>query len=294
MSIYGERMKKFIYSLPTTQISIVYFIHTKSSYKKPFVVENVRQFTLHGSQFYMNCGDRGEWVFVYQPNSLREITGTHLTVGIIHSQQPPLLNTHATIYEELPNRTFEFSVNHENECWLELTNRIDTTTKCLNRRGMENGKRIGKEYENAPIWIDIIEFLRNVFIGNNTKRYLRQNPITETGGQPLNENAISMLYEYVIKPVLDICEKKHNQYIDPILLYDTNASNNAHFVLMYDISDHDIRRVFYLDADYVLSATEAFESTLKGTHPTSKALACFEAFKSGSFAKEHIRLLEPL
>jgi hypothetical protein len=328
-SIYGQRMKTYIDALPTTNINIIYFSSST------FVKEEFHSIHVNRKMYYVNCGERGEWIYTYLPTALKYIfirndtevkafigkieyadpyhsggtfnmgiIGSHLTVGLIQRVKIHFITTHFTEYEETD--TFAFEADRSKECTIILEDAVSNNTKCYTRKGGATSLNLGDAYVDNQHWIPVIELYQSVFMNipvggtiqkglrggayimvNGKRKYIRKPSICG-GGRKLEDGVIGMLHTYVIKPVIKAYFDKAKEIVDASMLYDQDnifESSNPMLVLIYDIPDHAIRKLFYLETDKMFAAYDAFNKN----NNTKFATTCWEEVQQ--MAETHIAQL---
>lgn len=241
--------------------------------------------------------------------------GSHLTIGLRQKGGKTLMNTHFTKYEEDADKPFEFIITRPYECWTELPE--SASKDCLNIGNLRpDGRTLAGVYASNMELFDLIEKVRGVFngtiqVGSGPRggRYVTQDGqkqyitrvSTVQGGTLLEAGVLNMIYEYVVRPVRDVCRKEHLQDITPRMYYDPSnyfQAETSTFVLLYEIQDHDTCRVFYLDAEHVMLAYNAYqydkaESSISARRPPNQqSRRCFEELKT--LASQHTKAMAGL
>lgn len=241
--------------------------------------------------------------------------GNHLTVGLQMRQQGRLyMKSHFTEYVELPN--FEFQTDRSMDCTLELdssTPSIDRNARCLGRPP-STSPTVSDVYQAYPLWVRIMERWKRAFLGmpqdggwhrgprggvyalqGGKKRYVRRQQTTGGARGPrLTDEMIDVIYAFVVRPVLQHFKDSHVHFQAKLLYDEDNVfeCEVQHIILMYENSELDNCKLFYLEAEKVAAAIAYHTGTPLPVLPHMSPKACWQEMER--MATAHIQQLEPL
>ena len=284
---YSLNIKKYIDTLPTTNILIVYFTNSRNNktITDPYIVEDVQITKIDNKEWFVNTSPSGKWSNVYKQNSLicivkrmdtnvvsistkftnsfeqigsgitceEGIIGDHLTIGLTEFNNRHMLDTHTTTYTEDPKKLSNFIIEHPIKCIIDLHESLNKDTKCLSKQGKESNYLYINKYKDEPEILPIIEYFKNIA---NTKieSGIRGGAISERV-----QNIIDMIYDKLIRHVLNSIRMPNSLPVNASMIYDTQnyfELNNPVLVIIYDIEEADRRLMFYLNLEHVNMAYE--------------------------------------
>ena len=248
---YSLNIKKYIDTLPTTNILIVYFTNSRNNktITDPYIVEDVQITKIDNKEWFVNTSPSGKWSNVYKQNSI----GDHLTIGLTEFNNRHMLDTHTTTYTEDPKKLSNFIIEHPIKCIIDLHESLNKDTKCLSKQGKETNHLYINKYKDEPEILPIIEYFKNIA---NTKieSGIRGGAISERV-----QNIIDMIYDKLIRHVLNSIRMPNSLPVNASMIYDTQnyfELNNPVLVIIYDIEEADRRLMFYLNLEHVNMAYE--------------------------------------
>jgi len=248
---YSLNIKKYIDTLPTTNILIVYFTNSRNNktITDPYIVEDVQITKIDNKEWFVNTSPSGKWSNVYKQNSI----GDHLTIGLTEFNNRHMLDTHTTTYTEDPKKLSNFIIEHPIKCIIDLHESLNKDTKCLSKQGKESNHLYINKYKDEPEILPIIEYFKNIA---NTKieSGIRGGAISERV-----QNIIDMIYDKLIRHVLNSIRMPNSLPVNASMIYDTQnyfELNNPVLVIIYDIEEADRRLMFYLNLEHVNMAYE--------------------------------------
>jgi len=248
---YSLNIKKYIDTLPTTNILIVYFTNSRNNktITDPYIVEDVQITKIDNKEWFVNTSPSGKWSNVYKQNSI----GDHLTIGLTEFNNRHMLDTHTTTYTEDPKKLSNFIIEHPIKCIIDLHESLNKDTKCLSKQGKETNHLYINKYKDEPEILPIIGYFKNIA---NTKieSGIRGGAISERV-----QNIIDMIYDKLIRHVLNSIRMPNSLPVNASMIYDTQnyfELNNPVLVIIYDIEEADRRLMFYLNLEHVNMAYE--------------------------------------
>lgn len=248
---YSLNIKKYIDTLPTTNILIVYFTNSRNNktITDPYIVEDVQITKIDNKEWFVNTSPSGKWSNVYKQNSI----GDHLTIGLTEFNNRHMLDTHTTTYTEDPKKLSNFIIEHPIKCIIDLHESLNKDTKCLSKQGKESNHLYINKYKDEPEILPIIGYFKNIA---NTKieSGIRGGAISERV-----QNIIDMIYDKLIRHVLNSIRMPNSLPVNASMIYDTQnyfELNNPVLVIIYDIEEADRRLMFYLNLEHVNMAYE--------------------------------------
>lgn len=248
---YSLNIKKYIDTLPTTNILIVYFTNSRNdkTITDPYIVEDVQITKIDNKEWFVNTSPSGKWSNVYKQNSI----GDHLTIGLTEFNNRHMLDTHTTTYTEDPKKLSNFIIEHPIKCIIDLHESLNKDTKCLSKQGKETNHLYINKYKDEPEILPIIGYFKNIA---NTKieSGIRGGAISERV-----QNIIDMIYDKLIRHVLNSIRMPNSLPVNASMIYDTQnyfELNNPVLVIIYDIEEADRRLMFYLNLEHVNMAYE--------------------------------------
>ena len=305
---YSLNIKKYIDTLPTTNILIVYFTNSRNNktITDPYIVEDVQITKIDNKEWFVNTSPSGKWSNVYKQNSLicivkrmdtnvvsistkftnsfeqigsgitceEGIIGDHLTIGLTEFNNRHMLDTHTTTYTEDPKKLSNFIIEHPIKCIIDLHESLNKDTKCLSKQGKESNYLYINKYKDEPEILPIIEYFKNIantkiesgirggtfIINNGKKHYLKKNSSIRGGAITERvQNIIDMIYDKLIRHVLNSIRMPNSLPVNASMIYDTQnyfELNNPVLVIIYDIEEADRRLMFYLNLEHVNMAYE--------------------------------------
>jgi len=258
---YSLNIKKYIDTLPTTNILIVYFTNSRNNktITDPYIVEDVQITKIDNKEWFVNTSPSGKWSNVYKQNSI----GDHLTIGLTEFNNRHMLDTHTTTYTEDPKKLSNFIIEHPIKCIIDLHESLNKDTKCLSKQGKESNHLYINKYKDEPEILPIIEYFKNIantkiesgirggtfIINNGKKHYLKKNSSIRGGAITERvQNIIDMIYDKLIRHVLNSIRMPNSLPVNASMIYDTQnyfELNNPVLVIIYDIEEADRRDVLF-------------------------------------------------
>lgn len=184
---YGRRMLSYIDALPESSVMLVYF----NLRRKPYVVENLKVCTLPSGSYYINCGEKGLWVYTYKESDIKYLIyrhktqvqgfigtmnggarfdrmgiGHHLTVGIEKLDDDQwMLTSHETNYIEKQDAKHGilFRSKRSPEYDFVLQDAFDPNQPLMSDNHIQG--TIASAYRNTPHWIDVLAEIHRVYHG---------------------------------------------------------------------------------------------------------------------------------
>lgn len=228
------------------------------------------------------------------------IIGDHLTIGIIEFNKKYMLNTHTTIYSEDPSNLTTFVIEYPIECFIDIHKPLLKSTTCLTRKGADTKTLCYDKYEDEPELLEVIKFFKEICIGNikiesgshggtfvmknGKKRYLKtHNSIRGGAMSEIIQNTIDMVYEKLVKYVLNSVHVKNSLPVEASMIFDTQNYFGLRvpvIVLIYDIEEANKRAVFYLNLEHINMACQYYEQLERDIRPLDKQQKrCWEEFQ---------------
>ncbi len=195
----------------------------------------------------------------------------HLTLGIEKYGNMFMLNTHTTTYSEKPEEYGTFVIDHPIECRVPLLMSLSPDTMCYTKKAIVTKERFVDMYKTEQHLVKTIEILKNVCTGeikvasgprggtyiqkDGLKKYVKQVQYQQHGGVSQDQQEIiDMIYDRIVRHVMEVYEKNTFFGMDASMIYDTVNYFEVQrpvLVLMYESEEAEKCAVFHLDLEQV-------------------------------------------
>lgn len=225
--------------------------------------------------------------------------GDHLTFGFEKYGTMLILNTHTTRYTEKPGEYGAFLIDKPIECRVPLLHPISHNTVCYTKKAVRTKHKFMDEYQKEPELVKTIQFLKQVCMGeiqlvsgprggayiqkDGRKQYIKRLHRTLHGGVSQDQQEIiDMVYDQIVKHVVEVYERNSLLGLDASMIYDTTNYFEVQrpvLVLLYESKEAERCAIFHLDLEQVQLALQYEKQLARDRQPRGKKWRSWKQFQ---------------